>query len=192
MTIRFSLGSVSETKRNALLKALDLVGLPVDHASFLAAASGVNAQPFGHGEISRGAHNRAACARDSFPGSYGIGIENGIVRGTDDIVNDVDHWFDVAMVVVLHPDGREFARWSQAIEVPDEIVIGARSRGFETTTVGTVVAEKLGGTASDPHLTLTGGKTSREQLLVEAIVAALTEAKPSMQPEVEPITSPDG
>ncbi len=178
MAITFSLGSASRIKSGALVKAVELVGMSANTVGFLALASGVNAQPFGHEEIARGAHNRALGARDAFPGSCGVGIESGVVRGTNDIINDIDSWFDVAMVVVVLPDGREFMRWSKFTEVPEDIFLEARSRGFEKNTVGEVVAEKLGGSAFDPHSTLTRGRISREKLLVDAIAAALAEARP--------------
>ena len=59
----------------------------------------------------------------------------------------------------------------------------ARRRGFATHTVGEVIAELLGGSAFDPHSTVTAGYVSREQQLIPALVQLLRAAFPAQESE---------
>jgi hypothetical protein len=59
----------------------------------------------------------------------------------------------------------------------------ARRRGFATHTVGEVIAELLGGSAFDPHGTVTAGYVSREQQLIPALVQLLRAALPRRNPK---------
>jgi hypothetical protein len=51
----------------------------------------------------------------------------------------------------------------------------AEERGFETTTVGSVITERLGGDPTDPHSVLTNGKVTRTMTLVDALTIALQQ-----------------
>jgi len=135
-------------------------------------SSHVNEQPEGFAEIFSGAVTRARSARTQRPGTIAIGIESGII-----CFNDIDFpiTFDIAIVVVYALDGRRIVTTSSAIPFPEDCVAAAKERGFATTTVGSVIAERFGGDPADPHLTLTGGKLSRKDTLTDALVAALKQ-----------------
>lgn len=72
------------------------------------------------------------------------------------------------------PNGQKLVGTSAGIEFPKEAVEAARARGFETTTAGSVITETLGGSSTDPHSTLTQGKVSRKEILVEALMTVLS------------------
>lgn len=98
-----------------------------------------------------------------------IGIENGIrENGTG--------WEDVALVVILCPDGKEIRAESVALPFPADAVAKAAARGFVTTTVGQILAEHHGADANDPHHFLTNGRTSRTALLTETLLRALAQS----------------
>ncbi len=179
MNIKVSIGSRSLIKRKALTGALVTAGLhgiePID----LEAPSGVNAQPVGVEEISRGAHNRASAAAEAVPGSLAVGIESGIVYGADDANENDVGWSDIAMVVILLPNGCEVTRWSRAVRLPASAVEKAKSRGFSVCTVGKILSEEYDSDPSDAVAPATGGRLTREKVLAEAIAAALAEAKAS-------------
>jgi len=162
------LGSTSVHKLEALKDACSRIGLDIDINSS-SAESEVNAQPYGFDETYTGALNRARNAQKQSPDSPALGIENGVVPVGDKFV-------DLAVVVVLMPDGKSFMSTSAGIEFPKEAVERARAKGFDTTTVGSVIAETMGGSGTDPHSFLTGGKVSRREILTHAIEAALSQA----------------
>ena len=80
---------------------------------------------------------------------------------------------DIAVIVILTPDGRQIVTTSEGIEFPEEYVEIAEERGFETTTVGSVITERLSGDPTDPHSVLTKGKVTRTKTLVDALKTAL-------------------
>jgi len=51
----------------------------------------------------------------------------------------------------------------------------AKECGFATTTVGSVIVEKLNGDPTDPQSTLTNGIVSRAKTLVDGLVVALAQ-----------------
>lgn len=160
------LGSTSAHKLGALKEACDRLGIKVEVKTF-SAESEVNAQPFGFDETYKGAFSRAKSAQSENPEAPAIGIENGIVPVGENFV-------DLAVVVVLTPDGQTMVGTSAGVEFPREAVETARERGFETTTAGDIIAETMGGSKTDPHSMLTHGNVSRKELLVEAIVSVLS------------------
>lgn len=165
--MKFIVGSESEIKFasvDAARRTLALAGVTIYTCP---AKSGVSAQPFGQEETERGARNRARAGWK--PGAYGIGIENGI-RPT------ADGYEDWPVVAVVRPDGTEVLLDGAAVPVPAEIVEAARARGFETTTVGQILAERFGLNPNDPHPFLTNGTASRLSILSAAVTAALTLA----------------
>ena len=74
------------------------------------------------------------------------------------------------------PDGKSFMSTSAGVEFPKEAVETARFKGFDSTTVGSVIAETMGGSSTDPHSFLTGGKVSRKEILSQAIESVLAQA----------------
>jgi adenine phosphoribosyltransferase len=174
MTLIIAIGSKSAIKSAATREACLAVGIAATLVE-RAAPSGVPTQPVGREETARGARNRARAARDAVPGSWGVGIENGIVR-------EDGRWQDVAAVVIIAPDGRETVGWSDAVTFPDALVERARDIGFDRVTVGSLIAEQLGCPADDPHSALTEGRQTRADILThavaEAFVAALRQDSP--------------
>lgn len=166
--LKICLGSTSIHKKEAVLEAGKILGLNIELKE-VGAESGVNAQPYGFEETHAGALNRAKGTLVESGANMALGIENGIVQVGDKHI-------DVAVVVVLLKDGRSFVGTSAGIEFPETAVEGARQQGFETVTVGSIIAKTLGGSETDPHSFLTGGKVSRRELLTEAVVAVLARA----------------
>jgi len=165
MTTTFTLGSASAIKAAAVREACRRLGIE----AFVVpreAPSGVRTQPVGREETRRGARNRALAAQRSFAGSFGIGVENGIVR-------EHDRWYDLAAVVIIAPDGREHVTWSGAVLVPDAFVERAEERGFDRMTVGAAIAEAYGSAPDDPHAALTDGRRTRMEFLADAATAAV-------------------
>ena len=162
------LGSTSGHKIEALKSACEKLGIKAEIKT-TSVESEVNAQPFGFDETHTGALNRAKHAQSQNPEAPAIGIENGVIPIGDKFV-------DLAVVIILMPSGKSFISTSNGIEFPKEAVDVARSRGFESTTVGEVIAETMGGSITDPHSFLTGGKIYRKEILAEAIESALSQA----------------
>lgn len=160
------LGSTSAHKLEALKEACLRIGLKTEIKTALV-ESDINMQPYGFEETYQGALNRAKHTQAENPKSLAIGLENGIIAIKDKFV-------DVAVIVVLMPNNQEFVGTSVGIEFPKEAVETARVRGFHITTVGSVIAETMGGSGTDPHSTLTHGKVSRKEILVDAISAVLS------------------
>ncbi|MEK7172587.1 MAG: hypothetical protein AAB740_01245, partial [Patescibacteria group bacterium] len=75
----------------------------------------------------------------------------------------------------LTPDGRRIITTTPGVIFPEDCVAIAKERGFVTTTVGSIIAEKLGGDPTDPHSTLTKGAVSRVQTLVAGLIIALSQ-----------------
>lgn len=162
------LGSTSAHKFEALKEACARIGVETEIKTS-PAESEINAQPYGFNETYQGALNRAKHAQTENPKSVAIGIENGIIPLDDKFI-------DLAVIIVLMPDGRSFVGTSAGIEFPKEAVEAARLRGFDSTTAGDVIAETMGGSGTDPHSTLTHGKISRKEILVDAIATVLYRA----------------
>lgn len=62
---------------------------------------------------------------------------------------------------------------TDSILFPSECVEIARERGFKTTTVGSVIAEKYGCDPKDPHSYLTKGSHSRGGIIQRALMGIL-------------------
>ncbi|NTW30362.1 MAG: DUF84 family protein [Candidatus Moranbacteria bacterium] len=164
------LGTTSVHKIDAAKGACALLGLDTE-VSGVKAASGQNEQPIGFEETYGGALTRAQGAQATDADAIAIGIENGVFRfGGDD---GKRHAVDFAVVVALSPDGREAVATSAGMEYPDVCVIEAERRGFETTTIGSVFAERFGGDPTDPQSVMSEGRAPRVKLLTDTIVQAL-------------------
>lgn len=105
-----------------------------------------------------------------------MGTENGIEFRKDG-------YHDFAIAVLLGPNGERFVAQSGSVRFQAAHVDEARRRGFATHTVGEVIAELLGGSAFDPHSTVTAGYVSREQQLIPALVQLLRAAFPAQESE---------
>ena len=167
-----TLGSTSAHKLNAIKTACTELGLEIKLGG-VAVESEINDQPYGLEETYAGAMNRAKNTQKETLQSIVIGIESGLVPLAD-------KYLDMAVVVVLTPDGQTFTSTSAGIEFPAVAVEAARAKGFDHHTAGSEVAAMLGGSPTDPHSTLTNGQISRQELLVEAIKTALSRAIPTL------------
>jgi non-canonical (house-cleaning) NTP pyrophosphatase len=171
------LGTTSVHKLNAAKRACKLLGMEAE-VSGVKAASGQNEQPIGFEETYGGALARAKGAQAVDGSAVAVGIENGVFRfGGDD---GKKHAVDFAVVVVLLPDGQESVATSLGMEYPDGCVVEAERRGFETTTIGSVFAERFGGDPTDSQSVISKGRAPRVSLLTDTIVQALTQISGSV------------
>lgn len=165
--MNIAVGSTNPIKAKAVEDACRELGLKAC-LTVVNVGSCVSLQPVGQEETERGARYRARVARDRAPGTFSIGMENGIREIAP------DRWEDWAVIVAIHPNRTEVLVNSLAVAVPVDVVKEAQSRGFTTTTVGAVLAEHYGCFADDPHAFLTVGARSRRSILKDAIIAALS------------------
>lgn len=136
------------------------------------ANSGVREQPVDHSEILEGVLNRLNHAKQLTEGNGDVyvSMENGIL--IFEFKGEI-RCFDLAWVVIERRFGKRAFAHSTGIEFPLEYVEEAMNRGFATTTIGSVMAEKLGIDSTDPHSTLTDGLVSRSDMLKQTLRAAL-------------------
>lgn len=167
--INIVLGTNSALKRSAVEEACKILGFELTLIG-VDVPSGQNEQPVGFAETYDGAFNRAKMAKEKFDDAIAIGIENGIVRFASNPIT-----IELAVVVLLDKNLRKIVSSSPCIFFPEEYVEEAESRGFDTITVGKVIAEKLGGDHQDPHSILSAGKITRKETLVSALVVALKQ-----------------
>lgn len=134
----------------------------------LAADSHINAQPVGYDETRTGARNRLAGVREAVRNGrekcdFLVAVENGIVELAG-------KWFDFAWVLVEDDDGVVFEAVSGAIPFPSELVAQAKEKGFESTTVGDMIAATYPeANSKDPHETLTCELLTRVDFLKQAV-----------------------
>ncbi len=162
--IQVVVGSTSEHKIGAVKEALRRLGVEAD-VTGRRARSDVREQPMGFVEMMTGAKRRVGHVWDAkHPDRICVGIESGI-----EVVSTVV--VDFALIAVL-ADGEWYQSISPGIVFPFAYYDEARERGFATTTVGSVIAERMGGDATDPHVTFTKGKITRQETLVQGIMIA--------------------
>lgn len=163
MGLTFSLGSTSRLKVAAVRQALGELGIHAEvHA--IPVSSGAPAQPVGV-QTAIGAKNRALFAQRMSPGSWGIGIESGVF-------DSQFHWEDRAIVCLVAPNGADvWLTESEPLRLEVRDVEEARRRGFETTTVGAMLAHRTGGKSDDPHIHYT--LQSRREYIRKAVIAAI-------------------
>ncbi len=147
------------------------------------AKSGVNAQPV-DGETYAGALNRIADARricNKRQNHWVIAIESGIFGQQ---TNSQQTWADRAVVIVESPGGWQYRADSLPAILPTPFVDAARAKGFDKTTVGSVMAETSAvASANDPHTSLPPFYP-RQKYLEESlmIIADLLAAKNEIRP----------
>jgi len=164
--MKIVVGSQSAVKldavKNALVnrKNIEVVGVKAN--------SGAPEQPIGD-ETLLGARNRAADARKLAPDAdLYIAIENGIFL-------ENGHWIDKAVVLAVTKDRHEHIEYSKGVEFDKQWVDEARELGFDTITVGKLMAAKgVVRKHDDPHADL-GDKTPRAQILKEAVSSAVNK-----------------
>ncbi len=164
--LQIVVGSTSKHKIGAVEDACRRLGIEADVIG-CKTSSGVNEQPVGFAETARGAANRAMAASAEDPGSVCIGIESGIEASGAAVI-------DFAMITVLYR-GVPYFSTSPGVQFPHPCYVTAKKRGFDKHTVGSVVAEQLGGDGTDPHATLTGGRLTRHETLVQGLCVAFVQ-----------------
>jgi inosine/xanthosine triphosphatase len=168
--MKIILGSTSTHKLAAIAEACENLQIEAN-VKGVKTDSGINEQPVRLDETFKGALTRAEGAHKQSPDSTAIGIESGIFRFGE----QNSHTLDLAIVVLITEDGRKIVTTSSGVEFPQQCVEEAGRRGFDTTSVGSVVTEQFGGDPTDPHSVLTDNKVTRTMTLVDAIVVALRQ-----------------
>ncbi len=135
--------------------------------------SEVNEQPYGMSETLLGAENRLKNLKSELFNKgldYNIliSIENGVIP-----VGDIR--IDLAFVIMEMRDGSRFISTSTGIVFDNRYVEEARSRGFFSNTVGSVIAEEIGCKSNDPHSALTENMFTRGYILREAVHACISQ-----------------
>lgn len=133
-------------------------------------------QPVGLDQTYAAAYTRAFFARETGnttpgieTGNINIGIENGIV------FIDKSTTIDLAVIVIITPHNKTIVSTSAGVPVDPQDMWEAKRRGFTTTTVGSIRAERLKCNPADPHSSITGGIVTRKDLLVNALVIAFSQ-----------------
>eukprot|EP01027_Heterolobosea_sp_BB2_P015377 GEZU01022002.1.p1 GENE.GEZU01022002.1~~GEZU01022002.1.p1 ORF type:complete len:193 (-),score=35.22 GEZU01022002.1:594-1172(-) len=190
MSSRYSLSScrvLVATESALKIQAVENVFKTVFHKSTVEihcvkAASGINEQPAGHDETLLGASNRLEHAKTlappSFQYDYVVSIENGIYSVKDPKTN-APVWFDEGWVIIEErTTGNRVLSVSNAVKLPTEYVEAARAKGFNTTTVGSLLAQinpEECPNKADPHSFLTKKYAPRQKLLEQALLTALSQ-----------------
>ncbi len=161
------LGSTSNYKLESIKKACINLGLSFNVLG-IKTKSGQNEQPFGVDETFAGALARAKSAQEAYPLEIAIGIESGIISTNKPKAISLD----LAIIVLLFKE-QMIVTTSNGMVFPQKYVNAAKRKGFQNVTVGSVVASKIGGDATDPHSILSNGALSRQETLVKAIEVSL-------------------
>lgn len=164
---KIALGSTSEHKLMALKNACINLGLSFEIIG-LKTKSGQNEQPIGLDETFAGALTRAKSVQKKYSQDIAIGIESGIISTTKSPLTSLD----LAVVVLLYGEDM-IVTTSSGMVFPQKYFNIAKRKGFKENTVGGIIASKLGGDATDPHLTLSNGLLSRQETITKAIEIAL-------------------
>ncbi len=174
--MKIILASKSSQKLLALKLATQKLGFTEIQIETVQTTSDVNEQPLGFNETYEGAMNRAIAAKNAISNNtptYSIGIESGILEIE---YQGSKKYHDLAIVVIISPNGKITSTNSVGIEFGEEYVKIARNRGFKTNTVGSVIAQIQGGDPTDPHSTISNNQLNRMTLLSQAIESALIMA----------------
>ncbi len=175
MKIKIFVASTSKHKLSAVKRAAtEVLGEKGVEVEGVKVPSGVNEQPVGWREIIKGAKNRLdslkrEIKKEGKPYEYLVAIENGIIFIQ---TKEEEKWFDVGAVLVEDVKGKQQLSFTGFVEMPKALVDKAKQLGFETTTVGSLIAQKYGGEGTDPHSILTRNAVSRRELLTSAVKVA--------------------
>lgn len=166
--------STSEHKLNPVRSGL--VGMESDEPLVVIgkkAKSGINEQPEGAEETLQGVLNRLADLKAQLADTRYkllVAFENGLLPVQ---VGNKKRWFDPGWVVVEDEHGHQAFAHSAGIEFDESAVAEAREKGFDTTTVGSIVAAREQADSGDPQRTLTNGLVARSAMLEQAFKIAL-------------------
>ena len=171
-------GSTSIHKINAVRSALRVCGFDTEQYRIAgcSASSEIDEQPFGLPQTRSGAFHRACNARRLYPeADLWIGIESGIVDGGN-------QFYDTAIVIVQHKNGRQFSAITSGHAIPNEYVEEAQRRGFDKHTAGQVMAERTGCDSTDGTSFITDGYVSRSDAISQAVAIAIGAWKKTINP----------
>lgn len=170
MELKIIVGTKSNHKLRAVAQACKRIKMKPVTINGVKTDSGQDEQPVGFEATYDGAFTRAQSAREqNADHNIAIGIESGIFPFPGKPT------LDMAVIVILTKENTQIITTSAGIVFPEEYVTEARKKGFETTTVGSMITKKLGGDPTDPHSVLTNGKISRKDTLVDALAVALKQ-----------------
>lgn len=167
--MKIAIGTTSELKIRACEKALRKFGIDGELIS-IKTESGVNDQPYGFGEISTGAKNRAKEALKNVESAeIGVGIENGLIY-----IEETDQWFDMPCICILYKDGGESVSFGAGYDIPLEMIDKIKNENIE---LGKIIQELDPSAEKDPIGYFSGGKLKREEIVQQAIECALSKLK---------------
>lgn len=147
------------------------------------ARSDIDAQPEGRAMGEQGAENRAVALRPLYPNAYIVGMEDYLDYDED------ERPVNRTAVVVMAPDGREYNATSTSIPFDRRDVSEARKRGFKTTTVGDVLAERIGGDPANPHGPMSGYARDRESIHTSVLIRVFTQIKKRLDKDLLDLTN---
>ena len=167
--MKIAIGTASELKIRACEKALEKFDIGGELVS-TKTESGVADQPFGFGEITTGAKNRAEAALKNVENAeLGIGIENGLIH-----IEEIDQWFDMPCICILQKNGGESIAFGAGYDIPLEMIERIKSENIE---LGKIIQLLDRNAEKDPIAYFSGGKLKREEIIQQAIECALSRLK---------------
>lgn len=172
-------GTRNSDKIGAVNAACILVGAIVEMTND-ETDSKIPPQPKKLAQMLRGAKNRAKEMRERYPNlDIWMGIESGVLEDYDDEGDGIS--MDLAVIVIVYGNGKKDWVYSTSPGVifPEKFMAEWVASGREGT-VGEIIAANLGGTKSDPHRSLTDGRVTRAQTLVDGIKTALLQLPPEI------------
>jgi non-canonical (house-cleaning) NTP pyrophosphatase len=172
--MKIAVASTSVHKLEAVQLACNEVFGPGVEIQGFKANSGVNEQPNGQAETLLGAENRLAHLIQLIGQTQydlRVAMEGGIFSIGE---GDAERIFDCGWVVASDAGGLVARGTCTGLEYPKDAVAEARTRGFKTTTVGTVLQERGAITdGTDTHASLTNGVLTRAHVLHVGLLSAL-------------------
>ncbi len=173
-------GNKSSIKINATVRATNAAGLDatVDRHD---ARSDIDAQPEGREMGQRGAENRAMTLHKLYPNAYVVGMEDYLAYDDDQPVNRT-------AVTVIAPSGLSYDDLSMPILFDPRDVAAARARGFGTTTVGDMLAERIGSDRADPHGPMSGHAVNREEVHTRVLTRVFKRIKARLDADLIDLT----
>lgn len=162
--MKIAIGSTSPHKLAALTQAIDMLLLTHEIVAFEIPTKKWDQQPVGFDQTLRYAKDRAQLACRECPEAICIGIESGIIQAQNVTL-------DIAVIVALtpEPDNNFYFSTSPGLRLPPQDVKEAERRGFKTTTVGQMIAERLKGDPTDPLPAITSNALNRRYQLFVGI-----------------------
>ncbi len=175
--MKILLASTSKHKLSAVRTAASKLFAGDVRVEGYASSSAIGEQPVGWEETIKGAVNRLSflkrkIKREGLDYDYLVAIENGIVPLE---VKRQKRWFDVGIILAEDRKGCLGAGFTSSVEMPRELVSKAKKLGFAGNTVAKLLAEEVGGDATDPHAILTGGRFTRIDFLSQGLESVLSQ-----------------